>query len=184
MKVTQQQIAQWIKDYTNACGDGVHKRKWERKYIPCHAPFNNADDCYHKWLDWVADNEVRLSALPTFEDIMSELYKNRIKGIGPLTIYDTATMLAFPQGKFPQKVHLNAGAAKGAKALDVVGTKVDKQVFVDICPDFSGLSTAQIEDFLCVYSAYLMQDSVRIAMFETKLNKSCERKPGGCGHRK
>ena len=182
MKVTQKQIALWIKDYIDVCGDGVHKRKWEKKYLSNHAPYNNAEDCYHKWLDWVADNEVRLRALLTFEDIMSELYKNRIKGIGPLTIYDTATMLAFPDGKFPQKVHLQAGAARGARALDVVGSAVDKQVFVNICPDFVVLSTAQIEDFLCIYSVYLMQDSVGIAKFERKLDKSCERRARGCGH--
>lgn len=186
MNITQEQIAQWIKDYTDAYGDDVHKREWDGKYIPSHAPYNNADDCYHKWLDWVACNEVRISALPTFEDIMSELYKNRIKGIGPLTIYDTATMLAFPKGKFPQQVHLQAGAERGARALDVVGSTVPKQVFVDICPDFAGLSTAQIEDFLCIYSVYLMQDTVGIARFEEKLSKVCGSNPGhrGCACKK
>ena len=94
-------------------------------------------------------------ALPTFEDILAELEKKEMKGIGPLTRYDTATQLAFPDKKFPKRVHLCAGAAKGAKAFGVSGTAVDKQVFVDICPDFAKMSTAQIEDFLCVYKSYL-----------------------------
>lgn len=93
--------------------------------------------------------------LPTFEDILVELEKKEMKGIGPLTRYDTATQLAFPGNKFPKKVHLCAGAAKGARALEVMGPVVDKQVFVNICPDFAKMSTAQIEDFLCVYKSYL-----------------------------
>jgi hypothetical protein len=39
--------------------------------------------------------------------------------------------------------------------LDVNGLVVDKQVFINICPDYASMSTAQIEDFLCVYKSYL-----------------------------
>ena len=156
MKVTSQQISKWIGDYLDKCGENVHKREWDKRYIYRHAPYNNADDCYHKWLDWVDENKDRLMALPTFEEILSELYKKEMKGIGPLTRYDTATQLAFPDKKFPKKVHLCAGAAKGARALDVICLAVDKQVFVNICPDFQKLSEAQIEDFLCIYKSYLL----------------------------
>ena len=94
-------------------------------------------------------------SLPTFEDILSELYKKEMKGIGALARYDTATQLAFPDKKFPQKVYLSAGAAKGARALNVIELVVDKQAFVNICPDFEKLSEAQIEDFLCIYKSHL-----------------------------
>lgn len=114
------------------------------------------DDCYPKCLDWVDENKEALCALPTFEDILSELHKKEMTGIGDLSRYDTATMLAFPENKLSAKVYLSAGAAKGARALDVVGSAVDKQVFVAICPDFEKLSTAQIEDFLCIYKSYLL----------------------------
>lgn len=178
MKVTSKQIAKWIDDYINShkVKYNVHSRKWEGKYIPSHAPFNNAGDCYHNWLIWVEKNKDRLRALPTFEDIHAELERNKIKGIGPLTIYDTATMLAFPLGKFPQKVYLHAGTAKGARALGVKGEVVDKQVFVNICPDFQKLTPAEIEDFLCVYSAYLLQDQVVISKIEDRAAKN----PCGC----
>jgi hypothetical protein len=78
-----------------------------------------------------------------------------MKGIGPLTKYDTATQLAFPDKKYPAKVYLCAGAAKGARSIGVTGSVVDKQVFVNICPDFDRMSNAQIEDFLCIYKSYL-----------------------------
>jgi hypothetical protein len=42
-------------------------------------------------------------ALPTFEDILMELKKKEMKGIGPLTRYDTATQLAFPDNMFHKK---------------------------------------------------------------------------------
>ena len=155
MKVTNSQITKWIEDYLKQNGDNIHKRNWNKKYVYLHAPFNNAEDCYHQWLDWVDENKDRLRALSTFEDILAELSNKEMKGIGPLTRYDTATQLAFPDKKFPEKVHLCAGAARGAKALDVIGFVIDKQVFVNICPEFAKMSTAQIEDFLCIYKSYL-----------------------------
>ena len=176
MKVTKEQISKWIDDYLENCGDKVHQRKWKKKYIYLHAPFNNSEDCYHKWLDWVDENKERLTALPTFEDILTELYEKEMKGIGNLTRYDTATLLAFPDNKFPHKVYLSAGAAKGARAIDVIGLVLDKSVFVNICPDFRKLTEAQIEDFLCIYKSYLngeIKDTEEIA------SKCCRRsKPG------
>lgn len=155
MKVTIKQITKWIEEYANNCGDNVYKREWNKKYIYRHAPFNNAEDCYHKWLDWVDDNKDRLSALPTFEEILSALYEKEMKGIGPLVRYDTATQLAFPDQKYPKKVYLAAGTAKGASSLGVKGFAIDKQVFVDICSVFDKLTEAQIEDFLCIYKSHL-----------------------------
>lgn len=182
MKVTSQQIARWIDDYIKNCSGKVHERKWEGKYISGHAPYNNADDCYHRWLLWVEENKDMLSALPTFEDILAELKRNAIKGIGPLTLYDTATMLAFPDGKFPARVYLHAGTAKGARAIGVIGKEADKQVFVNICPDFQKLSTAQIEDFLCVYAPYLLQDMEAIAKIKKRASTGCAGggMSGGC----
>lgn len=182
MKVTKEQISKWIENYLEQNGERIHKRKWEKKYVYLHAPFNNAEDCYHKWLDWVDENKDRLMALPTFEDILSELYKKEMKGIGALARYDTATQLAFPDKKFPEKVHLCAGAAKGARSIDVTGSVVDKQVFVNICPDFDRMTTAQIEDFLCIYKSYLNgeiddeQESTQEGCCKAK-----PRKHGGCG---
>lgn len=181
MKVTSQQISKWIDDYSKNCKYDVHGRKWEGKYIRGHAPYN-INGCYYEWLRWVEENKERLSALPTFEDILAELKRNAIKGIGPLTLYDTATMLAFPKGKYPAKVYLHAGTAKGAKAIGVTGKEVDKQVFVNICPDFQILSAAQIEDFLCVYAPYLLQDMDAIAKIQKRASNGCAGggMSGGC----
>lgn len=175
MKCTVQQLSKLIEDYLDNIGECVHKRKWEKKYIPTHAPYNNSDDCYHKWLDWVDDNFERLRELPTFEAIWEELNNKKMKGIGRLTKYDTATLLAFPMDKFPKNVHLNAGAARGAKELGVFEFIVEKQVFVDICPAFQKMSPAQIEDFLCIYYPYLSGDQQGIDRLENMLKKCCHK---------
>lgn len=181
MIVTSKQISNWIEDYIDVCNGKVHNRKWNKKYAYLHAPYNNAEDCYHKWLDWVDENKDRLIALPTFEDIHAELEKKEMKGIGPLTRYDTATQLAFPVNKFPKKVHLCAGAAKGASALGITGSLVEKQVFIDICPDFTKMSTAQIEDFLCVYKSHLNGEIIEEQKIKPKAcSKARPQKPRIC----
>lgn len=179
MKCTSKQLSKLIEDYLDKVGNRVHGRTWEKKYIGHHAPYNNSGDCYHKWLDWVDENAARLRELPTFEGIWNELKNKQMKGIGPLTKYDTATQLAFPMGKFPKDVHLNAGAARGAKELGVCEFVVDKQVFVNICPDFQKMSTAQIEDFLCIYYPYFVGDQEGILKLEKGLKNGCsgKRKP-------
>jgi hypothetical protein len=88
-------------------------------------------------------------------------------------------MLAFPEGKFPKYVYLHAGTAKGAKALGVTSATivkngyVCKNVFVAICSAFNLLSEAEIEDFLCVYSAYLCQDQSKIQKIEARKKRFC-----------
>lgn len=168
MNCTKEQISIWINDYRKQIGNSVNNRKWEKKYVYLHAPRNNSEDCYHKWLDWVDSNFEMLKKLPTFEDIHNALNAKTMKGIGPLTKYDTATQIAFPDKKYPSLVYLHAGAAKGAKGIDVFESKVDKHVFVDICSDFEKLNTAQIEDFLCIYKSHLNGEVNNI-----KSNKGC-----------
>lgn len=155
MKVTCSDIQRWIDEYIEHCGMSVHNRKWERKYINGHAPYNNANNCYHEWLKIVEANIERLSTIATFEELIEEVEKLKIKGIGDLTIYDTATMIGASNGVYPQKVYLHAGAKTGAKALGVKGAVVDKSVFVALCPAFDKLTPMQIEDFLCIYKSHL-----------------------------
>ena len=172
-----------IRRYLREYGEDVHTRSWSGKYIYRHAPFNNEQDCYHEWLKWVEDNKEYLAGLATFEDILQELYKKKMKGIGPLVRYDTATQLAFPQEKYPKQVHLYAGSAKGARTLGIKGCCVDKQVFVNICPAFEKLSTAQIEEFCSVYSPYITGNQERIKKIESSKRKKCRSSKvpkGGC----
>ena len=72
---------------------------------------------------------------------------------------------------------------KGAqRPIGVTSKEVDKQVFVNICPDFQTLSAAQIEDFLCVYAPYLLQDMDAIAKIQKRESNGCAGggMSGGC----
>jgi hypothetical protein len=91
-------------------------------------------------------------------------------------------MLAFTDGKYPARVYLHAGTAKDTRAIGVIGKEADKQVFVNICPDFQKLSTARIEDFLCVYAPYLLQDMEAIAKIKKRASTGCAGggMSGGC----
>lgn len=156
MKPTNEMVSQWINEYIDTYGGEVLKRAWDKRYVYGHAPFNNAEDCYHVWLDLIDKVKEALRTLPTFELIYEAVKAMKIKGIGPLTIYDTATMLAFPDKKYPAAVYLHAGAKKGAEAIGITGRMAEKSQFVALYPSFEQLSPAEIEKFLCVYRDKLM----------------------------
>lgn len=150
------EIKALIDEYANSkFAEGVMKRAWNKKYIPGHAPYNNTDNCYHKWLEIIDKNQPRLSKIALFEELHEEVSKLKIKGIGELSIYDTATLIGCPKGVYPTKVYLHAGTAEGARTLGIEGKVVDKSEFVKVCPDFNVLTPIQIEDFLCIYKSHL-----------------------------
>ena len=167
--ITNQQIGRWIDDYINRGGaSNVLKRAWHGKYIRGHAPWNNEEDCYHIWLKIVDDNIASLESIATFDELYKAVEELKIKGIGDLTIYDTATMIGCPNEVYPDKVYLHAGAAAGAKALGIEALVVDKSVFVSLFPAFDKLNPLQIEDFLCIYKSHLSGTAK-----ETDLPKFC-----------
>lgn len=156
MNITSRQISAMIADYiAKGYGKKVKERTWKGQYIHGHAPWNNAEDCYHKWLRIINDYIVELSNLTTFTELYNTLETLKIDGIGDLTIYDTATMIGCPNGVYPEVVYLHAGTANGAKALGINGVTATKEQFVDICDAFEKLEPIQIEDFLCIYKKQL-----------------------------
>lgn len=180
MILTNSHIDRIIDDYTNRGGaSNVIRREWKHRYLRGHAPWNNEEDCYHRWLDIIDAEHERLNSIKTFDELYKEVEKLKINGIGDLTIYDTATMIGCPSKVYPDKVYLHAGAAEGAKALGVKGSVVDKSVFVAIFPAFTRLEPMQIEDMLCIYKSHLQGNPM---IFE-ELNYCCTNKgakPGSC----
>ena len=167
--LTNNQIGRLIDDYIERGGaSNVLKRAWHSKYIRGHAPWNNEEDCYHIWLKIVDDNIASLESIATFDELYKAVEELKIKGIGDLTIYDTATMIGCPNKVYPAKVYLHAGAATGAKALGIEAQVVDKSVFVSLFPAFYKLNPLQIEDFLCIYKLHLSGTAK-----ETDLPKIC-----------
>lgn len=156
MKLSNKQIERWIEEYlAKGYGETVKGRTWKGQYIRGHAPWNNEEDCYHKWLNTIEIAQSNLLNKTSFQALYDAVKALQLKGIGNLTIYDTATMLGCPNRIFPEAVYLYAGAAIGASALGIEGEIVEKSVFVKRFSAFDLLEPIQIEDFLCIYKKQL-----------------------------
>jgi hypothetical protein len=75
-----------------------------------------------------------------------------IHGIGPLTVYDIAHRIGAYLRKGPTRVYLHAGTRIGAQVFGIDGDSFDPGI---LPKPFSRLSTAEIEDCLCIYKADL-----------------------------
>lgn len=88
----------------------------------------------------------------SFAEIHEIVESCRIKGIGPLTIYDTALRISvsLKPRRLPKKVWLHAGTKIGAKRLGVKILRGEKNLPVDRFPaSLRILKPHEIEDFLC-----------------------------------
>lgn len=116
-----------------------------------------------KWTTLINLNMASLEECTSFDELYNKVYllANEIKGIGILATYDTSLAIAISINKpsvMPQMVYLQAGAAEGAKKLGIRGRKIEKEIFVKICPEFEKLSPAMIEHFLCCYKDTILTD--------------------------
>jgi hypothetical protein len=84
-----------------------------------------------------------------------------IRGIGPLTIYDTAHRLGAYLRLSPKHVYIHAGVRIGAKALRL-STRERKFSIDAFPPALRRLRPEQIEDCLCIYKQELRQRSLRL----------------------
>lgn len=93
-----------------------------------------------------------LKACKSFDQIFECVLSNcsKIKGLGPLYIYDTSLRISAFSKKLPKRVHLQAGALIGARALglDVKNSPLSVRAFPR---SMQHLAAHEIEDFLCIY---------------------------------
>lgn len=97
-----------------------------------------------------------LSKYLTFEELFKTIESSLtpIKGIGPLTIYDTTLRIGAYLNLEPKKIYLHAGTLIGAKHLGV--SNPQKSLFKYELPvEFHILSESEIEDCLCIYKENL-----------------------------
>lgn len=77
-----------------------------------------------------------------------------IRGIGPLTVYDTAHRLGAYLRLSPEVVYLHAGTRLGAQALGL-NWRAESLPMTDFPRAFQRLTPEQVEDCLCIYKAEL-----------------------------
>jgi hypothetical protein len=77
----------------------------------------------------------------------------RVKGIGPLTIYDTCTRIAANLGVEVDRIYLHAGTRVGAERILGERLNVPYILKTDLPPAFqrADLDCGEIEDILCIY---------------------------------
>lgn len=163
MEVLESQIQEWINEYKNeGYYNDASNRSWENMYI--HVPkskyyIDGVPSCA-VWKNLVKANMSQLQSLTDFDKLLLELKRlkeeYKIKGIGDLLIYDTATCL----GARPDKIYIHAGVIDGLAALRKVKRKdvkdckpIELDMFFEEFPVFreSGMQAIHIEDFLCIY---------------------------------
>jgi hypothetical protein len=96
------------------------------------------------------------AGLRTFADLYEKVARalRPIRGIGLLTIYDTAHRIGAYLKLSPEQVYLHAGVRVGAKALGL-GDWQAKLPMSAFPPAFQRLRPEQVEDCLCIYKSHL-----------------------------
>lgn len=111
-----------------------------------------------------------LSSFNDFDELRELI---RIKGIGDVTIYDTADRIGYAFGIHPKKVYIHRGAKIGAKNL--MGPKFvrgRKFLYMDELPEeFQKLTPREVENCLCIYKDSFLTGKL------PKSKLSCNNKP-------
>lgn len=99
----------------------------------------------------------QINCAKSFDDLIEIVGKARIKGIGALTIYDTAQRIGFYLGIYPDKVYLHGGTLIGARYL-LGQLPRDQYLLVEELPEpfrRPDIAPWEIEDILCIYKSEL-----------------------------
>ncbi|MEK5331403.1 hypothetical protein [Lysinibacillus sp. FSL W8-0992] len=95
----------------------------------------------------------QIPTLKDFEELMKLIRIKGIKGIGGLTVYDTAERIGYAFGLYPTKVYLHRGTRTGA--INLLGRKAvrgRKYLYMHEFPvEFQILTPREMENCLCIY---------------------------------
>jgi hypothetical protein len=94
----------------------------------------------------------RITSVGSFDDLFDLLWSVRVRRVGRLAVYDTAVRIGWHLGLEPEAVYVHAGAAKGARELDLptAGGLVERR---DLPPSLRRLASDEVEDCLCIYKS-------------------------------
>jgi hypothetical protein len=89
-----------------------------------------------------------------FEELITSINNEKIKGIGQLAVYDIALRIGYYLKIYPEYIYLHAGTKIGAQIL--LGRKIkeihlEKETLTKIYPALEKLNCAELEVFLCVF---------------------------------
>lgn len=94
----------------------------------------------------------------SFEELHEVVAKQKVKGVGPLAIYDTAARIgAYLRCRPKKMVYLHAGARAGANVLGLKSEK-GRIAMADLQSPLKKLRADDVENFLCIYKKWLECD--------------------------
>ena len=98
-----------------------------------------------------------------------------IRGIGELTVYDTALRIGAKRNLLPVRVYLHRGARDGAAALGIDRQRSPVSTS-ELPAAFAQLSAHEIEDCLCIYKG-LLSDKRRLRSQDCRCDgRGCTRR--------
>lgn len=100
----------------------------------------------------LVDNAGEIRKVKSFNELYERVEACKVKGVGELTIYDTAHRIGSHLGLNPDKVYLHSGTRIGAEKL--IGRVKEKSITRHQLPLIiatSDLTEVEIEDILCRY---------------------------------
>ena len=105
-----------------------------------------------KFADAILDKIDQIRTVKSFDDLISMVQSCKVKGIGPLAIYDTAQRIGCYLEIYPDKIYLHSGTRTGAEIL--LGPIKGNYIMPNQLPQpfqIKDLSASEIEDILCIY---------------------------------
>ena len=134
---------------TSALSQRNGKRESHQRRIPAHALRRSADR--------LRQHARSLRQTRSFEELHGMIQylltsrSKKIRGIGPLTVYDIAIRIAARKNLEPARVYLHAGARAGARRVRVPNWRADSIRKSELPAEFHKLSEAECENCLCIY---------------------------------
>jgi len=141
---------------------GRHRHQWHMKLV-----------LLKRFASKLALRRRQIAGVRSFSELLEIVGSSRLKGVGELTVYDTAVRIGAGLGIEPTEVYLHAGTRIGARSL---GWKVNRASIprTEIPPELGSLSASEIEDLLCIYAA-----DFQVGASKTRA-KVCRERSHGC----
>ena len=103
-----------------------------------------------KWTHELLDNASAIRRSRTFDALHEVVANGTVHGIGPLTVYDTATHIGAFLKLEPKRVYLHAGVRVGAKMFDPAHREWITMSELPLAFR-QRLTAGETEDCLCLY---------------------------------
>ena len=188
-----------IADYRNKCGNIIEKHGLKTPKTLADAINNSVFSKKYTEHQWKVKNNAlvefekklqeqknEIMKTTNFHELIVQVNKGKIRGIGELTVYDTAERIGVFLDIVPDMIYLHSGTEEGAKILLGISKfsknlkKEDefRMIAKDCLPmELQQCSCTELEDILCMYKDCFNKADCDFTLpscnIEKKNNKIC-----------